>query len=91
MANPITSWADLAKSLSDTYRKWLETRNSAYERKRDKKQVRAINTAEEIHSEMNTYWNYMSEYCAFTEDQNKDLRKIKVRILKLITKFNKLD
>jgi len=47
MAN-LTPWAELVKSLSDTYRKWLDTRNAAYERKRDKRQVKAIEYGEKF-------------------------------------------
>jgi len=84
-------WAALIKSLSDTYGKWLETRNSAYERKRDKNQEKAIKAGEAGFELMVEVFAFVAKHTKFNKNQKKVFDKLKAKVLRRKANFNKYD
>ena len=91
MPTPVSAWTELVKSLSDTYRKWLDTRDAAYERSRDKKQERAIAEAEEAFKLMDELFTFIYEKVQLNPLQQKLYIRLKTKILLKKTQFNKYD
>ena len=72
-------------------RRFISTRQEAYERKMDKKQEKAIGYAEETFEEISKLFSFIHEKLEIPDGDRKDYDRIKTKIYKLKGKFNKYD
>lgn len=88
LSNP---YAKLAESIFRLAEVIFATRETAYNRKLDKKQERAIQYAEEYMDKTSELFVYIHEEIGVPEDKVKGFSKIKTALYKLKGKFNKND
>lgn len=88
VARTITEAVKEGLSLWKTF---IETRQEAYNRKKDKEQEKAIGYAEESFMVADKYFNYVFSKVKLSEEDEKELGKIKSKYYKLKSKFNKYD
>ncbi len=92
MANPLfLAITSTLKEALATYRRYIDTRQEAYERKMDKRQEKALNYAEEAFDEVSKLYNFIHECMDVPKERKKDYDRIKTKIYRLRDKFNKYD
>ena len=88
---PADAWAKLATAIADLTKTIFATRESAYNRKMDKRQERAIQIAKDEFETVRELFVYIHEEIGVPEDKLKGYSKIKTRIYKLHAKFDVYD
>lgn len=80
----------LKEGLS-AWKKYISTRQEAYERHMDKKQEKAIQTAEYAFEQVNDIFIWIFETMPMDEKQRAEFGSLKKKFLKTKEKFNKYD
>jgi len=88
MPNPYVQLANAVLRLAETV---FATRESAYNRKLDKRQEVAINYAEQAFGKVSVLYEFIHENMVVPKDKIAEFDRIKKLIYRLRDKFNKYD
>ena len=83
--------AGAVKEGLSLWKTYIATRQEAYNRKQDKRQEKAIHTAEQMIEKIHLFFNFIFENIELPEDKKAEYERLKLLIYRKITQFNKYD
>jgi len=88
---PASEWAKMVSAISRLAETIFATRESAYNRKLDKRQEKAIQCAEEMIEKLHILFNFIFERVEIKDGEKKEYDRLKLLIHRKINQFNKYD
>lgn len=88
---PVNEWAKLGTAISNLATSIFNTREEAYNRKKDKRQEKAIQCAEDMIEKLHLLFNFIFERVEIKDDEKREYERLKLLIYRKITQFNKYD
>jgi len=87
----VSEWAKFGTALSRLAETIFATRESAYNRKMDKRQEKAIQCAEQMIEKLHLLFNFIFERIEIKDGERKEYDRLKLLIYRKINQFNKYD